>query len=92
MSTQEQRFGLASVLVGIGLAVVLAAGPTLGITLPRSAIVVAFALAALLAVTGVGLLLYPAWKWAAGGGPVVESQGSTSNQPVGRGKTCDCSS
>ncbi len=63
MSTQEQRFGLASVLVGIGLAVVLAAGPTLGITLPRSAIVVAFALAALLAVTGVGLLLYPAWKW-----------------------------
>ena len=63
MSTQEQRFGLASLLVGIGLAVALAAGPALGITLPRSAIVVAFALAALLAMIGVGLLLHPAWRW-----------------------------
>src|SRR5712691_1385391 len=90
MSTQEQRFGLASVLVGIGLAVVFAAGPALRIALPRPAIVVAFALATLLVVIGVGLLMSPAWRrgrrWLAGRGePRLDVE-----PPVGQAKTCGC--
>ncbi len=56
---REKRFGIASLLVGVALAVLLPAGAPLGISLPRWAIVVAFAFAALLLLIGVGLLLHP---------------------------------